>query len=265
MVSTGHDPMCRLLGMIGSSPLPAQDVLNAFYPLCTEGCVEKGMTPGHLDGWGASGFKDGRAVYFARSTEPADESKKEYDEAMERVRKSESPVVIAHFRKTSGAPPVISNTHPFHWRDWIFAHEGTIFGAEASLPLNETAPIGETDSERLFLWIWEEVHATADPTAALAALLKKAREQLVYSSLNFLMSNGQTLWAYRDFSDKRMGKGETPGERERYYSLSTAQAGSCAIVCSEPLEKAAKKWTSLEPHTLAAFMIGAPAPRIIVV
>lgn len=257
--------MCRMLGIIGPSPLPAPDVLEAFCPLCREGCVQKGMKPGHLDGWGASGFKEGRAVYFARSTEPADENKKEYQEAIERIRKSETPVVIAHFRKTSGAPPGISNTHPFHWRDWIFAHTGTIFGAEASLPLNETTPYGETDSERFFLWIWEQVHATADPTAALAALLKKARGQLVYSSIDFLMSDGKTLWAYRDFSDKRMGKGETLEDREKYGTLYTGQVGACDVVCSEPLEKIAKNWVPMAPRTLMAFTAGTLSPQTIAI
>jgi glutamine amidotransferase len=252
-----------MLGMIGTPPLPAQDVLNAFYPLCTEGVVEKGMKPGHLDGWAASGFKDGRAVYFARSTKPADTCKAEYQEAIDRVGKSGSPIVISHFRKTSGTPPIISNTHPFHWRDWVFAHQGTVFGAEASIPLNETAPFGDTDSERLFFWIWEEIHATADPTAALVAMLKKAREQLVYSSLNFLMSDGQTLWAYREFSDKRMEKGETLEERETYYSLYTAQTGQSAIVCSEPLEKVSKEWSPLAQHTLAVFTAGKLSPQTI--
>jgi predicted glutamine amidotransferase len=251
--------------MIGPAPLPVQDVLNAFYPLCTEGCVMKTMKPGHLDGWGASGFKDRRAVYFGRQTEPADETRHEFEEAVDRARKSASPVVIAHFRKSAGAPPGIANTHPFHWRDWIFAHSGTIFGAEASLPLNETAPLGETDSERFFLWIWEHVHATADPTAALAELLKKSRESLVFNALNFLMSDGENLWAYRDVGDKRLEKGESLEEREKYYTLYTAAAGKSALVSSEPLKIQAKKWTPLGQRTLAAFTMGKTAPNLLTI
>ena len=251
--------------MIGVPPLPVREILKAFYPLCTEGCVKNGLKPGHLDGWGASGFKENRAVYFGRQTEPAAESRDEFDQAVDRARKSETPVVIAHFRKAAGAPPGISNTHPFHWRDWVFAHNGTIFGAEASLPLNETAPYGETDSERFMLWIWERVHATADPTAALAALLKKSRETLVFSSLSFLMSDGQTLWAYRDFGDKRLEKGETLEDREKYYTLYTAASGKHALVCSEPLKGVAKKWQPLGQRTLAAFTAGKVAPLLLTI
>lgn len=254
-----------MLGVIGKPPLPLQETLEAFYPLCTKGCVEKGMKPGHLDGWGASGFKDGRAVYFERRTEPADESAREYEQATLRAVKSVTPVLIAHFRKSAGLPPAISSTHPFHWRDWIFAHTGTIYGAAASIPLTEPAPQGETDSERFFLWIWEQIHAAADPTAALSDLLKNCRQDLVYSSLNFLMSDGHTLWAYRDFTDKRMGPGETLSEREKYYSLGTAQAGEATVVCSEPLASVAKNWMPIEQRTLMAFKAGKTTPQTITI
>jgi predicted glutamine amidotransferase len=255
--------MCRLLGIIGTPPLPITEVLEAFYPLCTKGCVKKGMKPGHLDGWGASGFKDTRAVYFGRQADPVNQNEANYKQAEDRALKARTPILIAHFRKATGGAPGIANTHPFHARDWIFAHNGTIFGAAASFSLNETAPLGETDSERFFLWLWEEVHAAVDPTAALAALLKKSREQLVYTSLNFLMSDGQTLWAYRDYGDKRLELGETLEEREKYYTLYTAKLDKSAVVCSEPLLAVTKSWKPIAQRTLVAFTLKALTPQLI--
>ena len=117
--------MCRLLAIAGTRPLPVLDALTAFYPLCTKGCVKKGMAPGHTDGWGISGFSGGRAVYFARRPESAAQDEAEYRQAAERAAKSSSPLVIAHFRKASGSGAEIANTHPFHHKDWIFAHNGT--------------------------------------------------------------------------------------------------------------------------------------------
>jgi glutamine amidotransferase len=194
-----------------------------------------------------------------------DAIRNEFKQAVDRAHKSETPVVITHFRNAAGTPPGISNTHPFHWRDWVFAHDGTIFGAEASLPLNETAPNGETDSERFFLWIWEQVHATADPTAALAALLKKARETLVFTSLNFLMSDGQTLWAYREFGDKRLGKGETLEDREKTFTLYTGASAKHAIVSSDPLQAVAKKWQPVGQRTLVALTVGKTSPQTVLI
>ncbi len=233
--------------------------MDAFYPLCTTGCVKKEMKEGHLDGWGASGFKDGRAVYFERRPESAVQTVAEYKRVSERAKKANTPVLMAHFRKATGGEPSIANTHPFHFRDWVFAHNGTIFGSLASFQLNEAEPQGDTDSERFFLWLWEQVHAVIDPTAALAALLKKSRNQLVFTALNFLMSDGQTLWAYRDFGDKRLELGDSIEEREKYYTLYTAQVGKSTVVCSEPLTALAKTWKAVPQRTLIAISLKSPA------
>jgi predicted glutamine amidotransferase len=252
-----------MLGIIGKPPLPIEDAMKAFYPLCTQGCVKKGMSPGHLDGWGVSGFSDGRAVYFARQAEPASKVEDEYQQAGDRAINSRAPIVIGHFRKASGSDPGISNTHPFHHSDWVFAHNGTIYGAEASFPLFDAEPLGQTDSERFFLWLWEQVHVETDPTAALVALLKKSREQLVFTSLNFLMSDGQHLWAYRDFGEKRLDIGETVKDREKYYTLFISMLGSTAFACSEPLPTLSKSWQPIAQRTLAVFSLKAPAPQLI--
>ena len=256
--------MCRMLGMIGTPPLPVQDVLKSFYPLCTEGCVKKGMNPGHLDGWGVSGFSADRAVYFARRAEPATQGEQEFNQAGERAVKSGAPIVIAHFRKASGSEPAIANTHPFHYRDWVFAHNGTIYGAAASFPLVEAEPQGQTDSELFFLSMWEKVHAAIDPTEALAAFLKKTREQLVFTSLNFLLSDGKHLWAYRDFGDKRMEKGETLKDREDYYTLYTTKIGKTSVISSEPLKSLSKDWQAIAPRTLMVFDPAAAPMRLTV-
>jgi predicted glutamine amidotransferase len=131
------------------------------------------------------------------------------------------------------------------------------------LPLNETKPQGGTDSERFFLWIWERVHAVADPSAAMAALLKASRESLVFSSLNFLMSDGETLWAYRDVGDKRLGADETFQNRQDLYTLFTATAEKSAVVCSQPLEAVAKNWQPMAPRTLAVFTPKQLTPTLI--
>jgi predicted glutamine amidotransferase len=245
--------MCRLLGIAGNLPLPAQECLKAFYPLCKEGCVKKGMEPGHFDGWGVSGFSGGRAVYFARLAQSAAQSEREYQQAAERAAKADGPCLIAHFRKATGGDLTVSNTHPFHYRDWIFAHNGTLFGASASLPLVEAMPQGQTDSERFFLWLWEQIHAEMDPSAALAALLKKSRDNFVFTSLNFLMSDGEHLWAYRDFGDKRLEKGESVQDRENYYTLYSASVGASSVICSEPLTTLTKNWEPIPPRTLMCF------------
>ncbi len=247
--------MCRLLGLIGKPPLPVREALETFYPLCKKGHVKCIMEPGHLDGWGVSGFNGGRAVYFDRCADAADHDEARFKAAAAKAGKSNSPIVIAHLRKASMGDRDIANTHPFHARDWVFAHNGTVFGAMASLPITDGRLQGATDSERLMFWILEHVAHETDVTTALAELLKNTREKLVYSSLTFLLSDGKSLWAYRDFGDKRLEKGETVQEREKYYTLYTAKLEHGTIVCSEPLEAVAKSWKPMAQRTLLAFKI----------
>jgi predicted glutamine amidotransferase len=223
------------------------------------------MKPGHLDGWGLSGYSSGRAVYFDRRAEPVTSDKQAFEKAADKAARSQSPVIISHLRKASEGARDIANTHPFHGRDWIFAHNGTIFGAQSSFSLNDLRPQGQTDSERFFLWMVEALYGEVDRTAALASLLKKYREQLVYSALNFVMTDGEVLWAYRDFGSKRFDPGETLEEREKYYTLHYTRVEKSAVVCSEPLKSVSKVWQPLSQRTLAAFTPQMLAPRTIAI
>jgi predicted glutamine amidotransferase len=257
--------MCRLLGIVGVHPLPIREVSEAFFSLGQTGHVKCTMKPGHLDGWGLSGFSAGRAVYFDRRAEPVTETKKPFEQAVEKAARSQSPVIIGHLRKASEGNRDVRNTHPFHSRDWIFAHNGTVFGAQASFNLQDSQPQGETDSERMFLWIVEQVRTEEHRTEAIVNLLRRNREGLVYSALNFLMTDGETLWAYREYGDKRMDPGETLQEREKYYTLYFSKVGNSAVVCSEQLNSVSKIWLPIPQRTLAVFSPSMTAPRTIAV
>jgi predicted glutamine amidotransferase len=255
--------MCRMIAMIGQPPLPANEAMAAFFPLCADGRVKSNMAKGHLDGWGVSGFSGGRAVYFERRAQPACEEKELFDRVAGRALQCQTPLLVAHFRKASTGGREDGNTHPFHWRDWVFAHNGTIFNAATVLALEEARPQGQTDSERFGLWLLEQAASADNPTEALASLLREGRGKLAFSSLNFLMSNGKTLWAYREVGDQRLEKGETLEERENYYTLHFGRVGKAAVVCSEPLPSLTKSWSPLEQSSLAVFTSELPHPQLI--
>ncbi len=255
--------MCRLLAIAGPPPLPVQQALNAFYPLCTTGCTHKGDSAGHGDGWGISGFSSGRAVYFGRDPRSAADCQTEYQQAVTRAIKTAPPILIAHVRKASEGIIEIANTHPFHHQDWVFAHNGTVFGAVGSFPLYASQPLGSTDSERFFLWIYEQIHGEIDPTRALVELLRKARQELVYTSLSFVLSDGKRLWAFRDYGDRRLEKGITVEDRAAYYTMHYALMPGSAAFCSEPLPALSKDWTAMEPRTLAICTAQVPLPQFV--
>ena len=83
----------------------------------------------------------------------------------------------------------------------------------------------------------------------------------MYSALNFLMTDGERLWAYREFGDKRFDPGETLAEREKYYTLYVTRVDRSAVVCSEPLKSVSKFWQPLSQRTLAVFTPDMIAPR----
>jgi hypothetical protein len=85
----------------------------------------------------------------------------------------------------------------------------------------------------------------------------------IYTSLNFLLSDGKRLWAYREFGDKRLEKGETLKDREDYYTLSFASKPTSAIFCSESLPALSTKWTALPQRTLAVVTPLASIPQLI--
>lgn len=63
---------------------------------------------------------------------------------------------------------------------------------------------GTTDSERFFLLVLkmgEEGHLPIERALKLA--IKKVRESYTYSSLTFLLTNGNRIYAYREYSDPR--------------------------------------------------------------
>jgi glutamine amidotransferase len=77
----------------------------------------------------------------------------------ELVGKVDSEALLVHARRATIGKPKDENTHPFRFRRWLFAHDGTISGFDgvkpkllASLPdYLRRAVAGDTDSELAFL------------------------------------------------------------------------------------------------------------------
>ncbi len=256
--------MGRIMALSGLDPLPIKESLNAFYPLCEDGKIMGAMNPGHLDGWGISAFSAGRAVYCERRAESASQERPRWDAAIARAERTRTPVLMAQFRKASQGGRDIANTHPFHYRDWVFMHNGTIFNA-GILSLEDAQPQGTTDSERLMLWLLEKMIPDLDPTARLVELLQEARRSLQFTSLAILLSDGKKLWVYREAGTARMEKQETLADRENYYTLYSTRRGDSTVLCSEPLSAMAKDWTPLPTKTLMVYTPGNVLPECLAV
>ena len=102
------------------------------------------------------------------------------------------------------------NCHPFQHGDWLFAHNGRIEPIDSlRAKLSDhyrRAVLGETDSEVFFYWILQNIdRCEGDAVAGIRVAVLGLEE---YTGLNFLLSDGERLLAYREAKSE-----------EDYYSL----------------------------------------------
>ncbi|MGI4858340.1 MAG: class II glutamine amidotransferase [Janthinobacterium lividum] len=185
--------MCELLGLNCATPT---DVRFSFTGFAARG----GMTDHHADGWGIAFFEDKACRMFidhqSSASSPVAELVKRYP--------IKSRNTIAHIRKATQGLTMLENCHPFMrelWgRHWIFAHNGDLHGHEPTLT-GPYQPIGTTDSELAFCAMLQGLRCRFpgaqppldelfDGVAELTADLTR------YGSFNFLMSNGQAMFAH---------------------------------------------------------------------
>jgi len=110
--------------------------------------------------------------------------------------------VVAHIRKATQGRVSLENSHPFTrelWgQTWSFAHNGDLklFNPSPSL----YAPWGDTDSERAFCHLLSglALRYAAQPERHVlyAAVATLAGEIAAHGSFNFLLCNGELLFAH---------------------------------------------------------------------
>jgi predicted glutamine amidotransferase len=120
-----------------------------------------------------------------------------------RLTRLRSSIFLCHVRLKSVGPQDGNNTHPFcaEWRGsrFAFAHNGTLRDADDQLRLETLQPRGATDSERALLWLMEHLAEPSGPGFS-RDLQQLAAHVARLGRFNFLLSDGDTLWAYADHS-----------------------------------------------------------------
>ncbi|MBP6007013.1 MAG: class II glutamine amidotransferase [Rhodoferax sp.] len=190
--------MCQLLGM--NSHLPASLTLS-FTGFAQRG----GGTDHHGDGWGIAFFESddctpGKGVRHFVDKHSAASSPMAH---MLRDYPIKSHNVVAHVRKATVGQVKLENTHPFVrelWgRYWVFAHNGDLKNYTPKLH-SSFRPVGTTDSELAFCWIMQELaksHVDVPTVDELTRTLQELIPQISsHGTFNFLLSNGQALWAH---------------------------------------------------------------------
>lgn len=158
-----------------------------------------GNTGDHTDGWGVAFFEGKGLRHFVDDKRAVDSPVAQFV----RQYPIKSRNVIAHIRKATQGAVNLENCHPFVrelWgRNWVFAHNGNLENFHPLLHTHQH-PVGTTDSERAFCWILQELrksHAAMPSATELTLTLQElARTIAAHGTFNFLLSNGETLWAH---------------------------------------------------------------------
>jgi glutamine amidotransferase len=249
--------MCQLLGMNANTPT---DVMFSFTGLATR-------ADEHKDGFGIA-FFEGKGVRLFVDPESA-----RHSPVAELVKRYpiRSGNVIAHIRKATQGRVGLENCHPFMrelWgRYWVFAHNGDLKGFQPRLHA-AFKPVGDTDSERAFCWLMQELakaHATVPSVQELTATLRELVPLLAgHGTFNLLLSNGQALWAHCSTHLHHLVR-QHPFPAVRLqdedlrvdFSQVTTPADRVAIVATQPLT-ADEPWAPMAPGELMAFVDGSP-------
>ncbi len=234
--------MCELFGWSSSAPVRPERYLRAFR-------ARGGETADHVDGWGLAYLADG-VFRIEKAPSPAVQSARFASLAAEVA----SELIIGHVRKAD-FPPIraLANTHPFEHRccgaTWVFAHNGLVPGAversRTVVPLLCTAE-GDTDSEHAFCLVLDALAGCHRPDASMQraacvdTLAGAARAIAGFGKFNFLLSDGERLYAYC---------------HDRLHALEPAAPGRRQVaIATQPLSD--EPWTAFAPGELRVYRKG---------
>jgi glutamine amidotransferase len=212
--------MCRLFGLRANRPV------DVGFSLVSGPTPFRQFGEKHRSGWGIGSYHD-NLPQVCKEPLPGHDS-----EALARsATVVSSTIILAHVRSATSGGPKRENCHPFSSGKWLFAHNGGLDRPSLLERLEDSRRAvlqGETDSEVFFHWILQNVEHERDVVPGLRVALTAAR---AFTGLNFLLSDGSTLFAYREAS-----------KNLNYYSL--------FFLCRNPLDQLFERFESSEVGAL---------------
>ncbi len=223
--------MARLVGFIGNRPdLGARVIELANHALDVR------RKSGATLGWGVGFYQGGEVLLKRRPIDDRPELK-----LRDMVSDIRADTLIAHVRLATVGAPRTENTHPFRYRQWLFAQTGTIeaFGAlrgrlVESLPTFLHRDVrGETDSELLFHLFLSFLHDVGkldrpevEPSIARAAIRGAislidrlcAEQGAPPSTTNILLATPEYLMAVHNGAPMGYRVFQGPRDLERIFS-----------------------------------------------
>jgi len=216
--------MCRVLGITAFDYAKHRDIVARFCELARTGVVMAEDPPGHEDGWGLAFYRE-RALVVHKSGKSL---LQETDRVIRILNTAEaSPVMILHLRKSAWARTSSTrHAHPFYLGNTVFFHNGVVYDYQGLIPVTGLPGLAADarDTEVFF-----HPFMGGEPRDLQRAFLDTVaviRQRHNYSALNCLFSDGQKLYAYRDYA-----------KEPAYYSLYKARSDNSCLISSEPLDE----------------------------
>ena len=265
--------MARLVGFIGNRPDLGARVIEL------EGRALNVRRQGVTPGWGVGFYQAGEILLKRRPIDDRSEIS-----LTDLTRDLRADTLLAHVRLATVGAPRTENTHPFRYRQWLFANTGTVESfdklrgrlAEQLPQFLQRDVRGETDSELLFHLFLSFLHdagqldrPAVEPSVARGALRSAislvdglcAEEGAPPTACNFLLANAEYLVAvhagspmgYRVFQGQRdlerlFGDGGLGRMRIPDYATSKVTVVASDFDDGLPLE-----WTEVAERAIVTF------------
>lgn len=151
-------------------------------------------------------------------------------------------MAIAHIRYATCGEKHYNNTHPFvhhiNGRQWVFAHNGSVQVDEDGLV--EYLPYGETDSEKVFCILSEELSkikqkGIEDEISCIESVVEKLAEK---GKLNLIISDGTYMFIHSNY-------------RNSLYRYNTDEM---ACFTTKPIQQ--DRWEAIQLNTLLVYKDG---------
>jgi uncharacterized repeat protein (TIGR02543 family) len=207
---------CRFWGII-SENAPAAVIQDHLVNLPNS--IEA-LSPANPDGWSVGYYPDGDPDPTVNRGYPPAYTDPNFDAAVDEAALATPRIAVSHIRNTSsGITPASGDPHPFErvkdGRHWLMGHNGTIdkdvlldlirpdyFAANPPLyGSNQSEWIDSDLYQILVLQTLEDFNWQVKP--ALGYVIQRLREEIgpgtspSTEQLNFFLTDGTTLWAYR--------------------------------------------------------------------
>ena len=260
---------CRIWGTVFSQ-LP--DSIRPLMATHLAGFKQLGTS--NPDGWGMAYFlpqDDGTLITVHAKGEPGSHNDPRYDRQSTQMLSYMGSAALAHVRRSSSGSSGIPDPHPFFrqgvFRDFsmLFAHNGTIPVAVLLNLILDLDPVYlhnnppdyspvYLDSDLLAIYIMETIDTYLDST--IESCIKMATSAIdsalisTPAEYNFVMSDGNTLWAVRCAS------GYTNAPTLHYFPL--ISPSPFYIVASQPLDTLGDLWVAMPESTLTVLKPNEP-------